>query len=315
MQNDYKSLTDLIESEVESQDVSQLEDEQIESLRIDWENRLLSRVTSVKDILSNTRATLAQVKWERDDEGHIVGQVDWISAIEDDWLAQRERFLADLEATQLGKTIEIISHEFESTVKSIRNNIIRMKRWADSNKDLKKIYDDIRNNFHHLDGYLNMFTPLQRRLYRTKVIIKGTDIEKYVTGLFHDRMVDRHINIHVTAEFRQMSTETYPSTLYPVFVNIIDNAIFWVCDLQTDREIILDSSNGSFLISNNGPSIPERDRTAIFERGFSKKPGGTGLGLYISREILKREGYTLELVTTEPSKLTTFRISPTEMDS
>lgn len=313
--NDYEDLAGQIESEVDSQDVSQLEDEQIESLRIDLENRLLYKASSAKDILANVRATLAQIRLERDDEGRIVSQTDWISAIENDWLAQRERFLADLEATQLGKTIEIINHEFESTVRSIRNNIIRMKRWADSNNDFRKIYDDIRNNFNHLDGYLTMFTPLQRRLYRTKVIVKGTDIEKYVTGLFHDRMVDRDIKIHVTDKFRQMSVETYPSTLYPVFVNIIDNAIFWVCDRQADREIILDSSNGSFLISNNGPSIPERDRAAIFERGFSKKPGGTGLGLFISREILIKEGFSLELATSEPDKLTTFKISPMVEDS
>ncbi|MFC1946115.1 ATP-binding protein [Chloroflexota bacterium] len=308
--NDYTALTDQVQAEVDEQDISQLQEDKIESLRIELENRLLSKVSLVKDTLSNVRATLSQVKWEKDAEGNIIGQPDWISAIEDDWLAQRERFLADLEATQLGKTIEIINHEFESTVRSIRAGLTRMKKWADRNSDLNDIYTGVRDSFNHLDGYLTMFTPLQRRLYRMPVLIKGTNIEDYVKSLFSDRTSERNILLEVTDEFRKNEVTTYPSTLYPVFVNIIDNAIFWVCDRPNDRKIILDSESGSFLISNNGPAIPERDRDAIFERGFSKKPGGTGLGLFISREILSREGYTLELETPGKKDFTTFKISP-----
>ena len=38
-----------------------------------------------------------------------------------------------------------------------------------------------------------------------------------------------------------------------------------------------------------------RDKEAIFEQGFSRKPGGRGLGLYISRKVLQKEGMKLEL--------------------
>jgi hypothetical protein len=36
--------------------------------------------------------------------------------------------------------------------------------------------------------------------------------------------------------------------------------------------------------------IGERDRESIFEQGFTRKPGGRGLGLFISRKVLRREG-------------------------
>ncbi len=213
-----------------------------------------------------------------------------------------------MEATQLGKTIEIINHEFESTVKSIRSSLTRMKKWADRNTELNKIYTEVRDSFNHLDNYLTMFTPLQRRLYRTPVKINGIHIEQYIKRLFNDRILEHDIHLEVTDDFRKNETETYPSSLYPVFVNIIDNAIFWVCDRQENREIKLDSLNGAFLISNNGPGILEGDREAIFDRGFSKKPGGTGLGLFISREILLREGYALEMLDSDSNKFTTFKI-------
>ncbi|MFC1985736.1 ATP-binding protein [Chloroflexota bacterium] len=308
VQDDYSALSEQIQSEVDGQDVSRIDDDTIETFRINLENRLLSKVSQVKETLSNIRATLSQVKWEKDAGGNILGQPDWISAIEDDWLAQRERFLADLEATQLGKTIEIINHEFESTVKSIRTGLTRMKRWADRNADLNEIYTGVRDSFSYLDGYLTMFTPLQRRLYRTPVTISGNQIEQYLRRLFGDKIDELDIVLEVTDAFRENKTETYPSSLYPVFVNIADNAMFWLRDRPDDRKIILDSNAGAFLVSNNGPKILERDRGAIFERGFSKKPGGTGLGLFISREILKREGYGLELVESENNEYTTFKI-------
>ena len=41
--------------------------------------------------------------------------------------------------------------------------------------------------------------------------------------------------------------------------------------------------------------MPARDREAIFELGFTRKPGGRGLGLHISREVLEKGGYTLQV--------------------
>ena len=39
-----------------------------------------------------------------------------------------------------------------------------------------------------------------------------------------------------------------------------------------------------------------RDREAIFEFGFSRKPGGRGMGLHIGRETLRRIGFDLQLL-------------------
>jgi signal transduction histidine kinase len=90
---------------------------------------------------------------------------------------------------------------------------------------------------------------------------------------------------------------SYPSTIYPVFVNLIDNFIFWLKDQPGERLISLDCVGNIYHIENNGPPINMRDAEAIFEQGFTRKPGGRGLGLYISRKVLRKEGMTLELGT------------------
>ena len=53
------------------------------------------------------------------------------------------------------------------------------------------------------------------------------------------------------------------------------------------------------LVIDNGPGVPVPDREAIFELGFTRKPGGRGLGLYISRDVLGRVGY--DLIVSHPS--------------
>ena len=60
----------------------------------------------------------------------------------------------------------------------------RIKSWADANPALREHYRDLRASFEHLDGYLRLFTPFHRRLYRTPVEIAGAEIEKFLRDVF-----------------------------------------------------------------------------------------------------------------------------------
>lgn len=63
--------------------------------------------------------------------------------------------------------------------------------------------------------------------------------------------------------------------------------------------ITLDVINGRMAVQDNGPGIPARDRETVFERGFTRKPGGRGLGLFISRQSLRKDGFDLEILPTK----------------
>jgi signal transduction histidine kinase len=112
-----------------------------------------------------------------------------------------------------------------------------------------------------------------------------------------------------------MSINEHPSTFYPVFVNLVDNSIFWLKDHSLPRIIKLDFLGGSTLVvSDNGPGIPERDQEAIFERGFTRKPGGRGMGLKISRDVLARERWELLLGDSKPGEGAIFLIKRKPLD-
>lgn len=256
-------------------------------------------------MLENTRLRLVQAF-----DAPITGD-EVLEALEEENLALHEESQSEIELAQLGMAVAIISHEFESTVLSIRNNLIRLKAWADVNKELRDLSRQVRQDFDHLEAYLQLFTPLERRLDRKKVLIRGSEIAKYLRDLFAERLRHEGVEIQTTNMFSGMAIKAYPSTFYPVFVNLIQNSLFWLKDSKDPKIIKLDIIGGStWVISDSGPGIAVRDRGLIFERGFTRKPGGRGLGLKISRDLLAREEFDLLLADSKSDQGATFLIKP-----
>ena len=66
-------------------------------------------------------------------------------------------------------------------------------------------------------------------------------------------------------------------------------------------------------LNDDGPGIPPSARGHIFEPFFTTRPGGTGLGLYIARELADANGAALELLPKGPGahfRLTMKRAMP-----
>jgi two-component system sensor histidine kinase PilS (NtrC family) len=66
--------------------------------------------------------------------------------------------------------------------------------------------------------------------------------------------------------------------------------------LRDDGRVALD-------VFDDGPGVPDTLRAQVFEPFFTTHSKGTGLGLYISRELAEANGATLELCADEPAAL------------
>lgn len=218
------------------------------------------------------------------------------AALENALVGKTEEMDMYSDLAQIGTAVGIVHHELANVTKGIRANFHKLKPWADANEKLKEIYADLRNSFHHLDEYLKLFTPLSRRLTRQRVPISGDYIYKYLLDIFDDRIRRHNIAVKVTENFRAKTVEGFPSTFLPCFVNILDNAIYWLgMKIDGQRLITLDADSEGFKISNSGQGIPLRVAENIFDFGTSLKPGGRGMGLYVSRETLRKEGFDIVL--------------------
>lgn len=247
---------------------------------------------------------------ERDQTGGIITSDQISDAISEELDDLRTKLQTDVELSQLGLAVGILHHEFNSTVTSIRRGLKDLKAWSDIDEKLELTYKNLKINFEHLDSYLNLFTPLNRRLNRTREHIPLLDIKSFIMDLFKSR-IDRHnIKLKHTNGFAQGSLFGFRSTFYPVFVNIIDNAIYWLKQSNNNERIIrLHADDTGVYISNNGPTVNPQDRKRIFELRFSRKPSGRGLGLSVSREVLEAENYSLFLDSPRKDSTVTFKIS------
>ena len=103
------------------------------------------------------------------------------------------------------------------------------------------------------------------------------------------------MNIEVLAK-NIWSTRT--SQITQVIHNIIDNAINFILEkrgiitIYVERRTRLEDRRGSYIvvhIRDNGEGIHPEMANRLFSRFATKSFYGTGLGLYISREIIERQ--------------------------
>lgn len=297
-----------IEAALNSTDLDALSPEKIEALRKGWEDQLLEIEGHHRDALMQARDMLAALAENlRASDGQEPAEV--MEALEQRMLALEEEADENFEMVQLGLAVAIINHEFSAAIRNVRRSVQELGQVSQRSATLRPLYQSIRQNFEHLDGHLKLFTPLQRRLYRSVQDIAGKSIRNYVTDLFGNRLERNRIDLDCTDAFLSSKVECFPSTVFPAVINLVDNAIFWLQNVKGDRRIRFDVSGGDIIIANTGAAIEQRDQQRIFERGFSRKPGGRGLGLFISARALEGEKMHLRLDSPPPGYNVAFHIS------
>ncbi|RWX48629.1 Signal transduction histidine kinase, partial [Candidatus Electrothrix communis] len=291
---EFRNIVKKVETEFAEQDFSDISPQYAEAIREKYELQIETVGQKNTESLGRVREMLTGIS-ENLQRSADVEYLDVVEAMDQELQELREQADTDAELVQLGLAVAVINHEFEAAIKGIRVNLRELGSWARASDDLVPLYQEIRTNFDHLDAHLNLFTPLQRRLQRKRTLIKGSEINHYVRTLFTVRLKRHDVELSVTQQFLDSKVHGFPSSIYPVFVNIIDNAVFWLKDIQGQRYITLDFSGNAYQIGNNGPAIHKKDMEAIFDQGFSRKPGGRGLGLFISKKALKKEGMDLNI--------------------
>ncbi len=148
---------------------------------------------------------------------------------------------------------------------------------------LTEIVEDLRG-FSRLDNAefvrMDIHEPIERALVLLRAKFK--------------HIVNFHKNFGTVAEI-----EGLPGPISQVMINLINNAGQAVSSKNGDVWIQTSQANGEVVVSvkDNGEGIPDEIRDKIFEAGFTTKTDteGTGLGLTIVQEIMRRHGGRVEL--------------------
>ena len=189
---------------------------------------------------------------------------------------------------------------------------------------------DIRNQLMALKAYLTLSQdslnePEQFTVYHEKLGVIADNIERQIefTRLYENMGVKAPVwqnvdtlvrNAAVSLPTRNVRVEAgcpgleivADSLLEKVFYNLIDNALRYGGPAMTAIRVVSRETDAGLIVSveDDGAGISGEDRKRLFERGFGRN---TGLGLFLSREILSITGITIT-ENGEPGKGARFEI-------
>jgi len=103
-------------------------------------------------------------------------------------------------------------------------------------------------------------------------------------------MIDEKIEVKIV-EKNRILIRGRQNLVMTCILNLLDNSIYWLSEVKDKRiQLIIDHDTDSsprIIVSDNGPGIRREDLPYLGEAYWTRKPEGTGLGLFISKRAMK----------------------------
>jgi len=160
------------------------------------------------------------------------------------------------------------------------------------------------------------FVESYRKLTRlSKPVLKHIDLRNLIERLLlllENEPDFQRIQFSVETGTPDISVEADEAQLSQVLINLIKNAMYAVKDVADPRVSVrahyLQNGRCEVEVIDNGPGIPPEIMEQIFIPFFTTKENGSGIGLSLSRQIMKNHGGSIETVSSPGSTVFTLTI-------
>lgn len=219
------------------------------------------------------------------------------------------------EVESWSRLTRVLIHEIINSltpVTSITNTILSAPEIKTLPQEIRKGLDTIGTMSESLTDFVNNFRtlssppavnprpvdlrPLLENMIEAARSIGSGDVEICLTRCADDLMI--YADAALTSR---------------VITNILTNALGAVAGRSDARITVAATCNAddsvTIDIANNGPMIDPETSENIFVPFFTTRRGGQGIGLALSRQIMKAQGGNVSLLPYTDSRLTVFRIT------
>jgi signal transduction histidine kinase len=213
----------------------------------------------------------------------------------------------------IGLSVEIASHDVMLLIDRLKDNIHQTyidtqpnllrndTAWADIHKKTEEAEGMIGLVYLKMKDIQQLFVSSKQRpkLVEVKTIIKKIQL------IYAKAFADNGIQILYEKIGSPVKAKIIDAVLYQVFINLFDNALYWVQEISKNRivKITLDGFNQRVIFSDNGVGVKSDDIPYIFDAFYTGKgEEGRGLGLYIARKLLEKNGYEIDIITSDSEK-------------
>ena len=212
--------------------------------------------------------------------------------------------LSSCEMESWTKLIRVLTHEIMNNVAPITSLSETLSHKANDN-EIKEGLSVINSTGKQLLNFVDN--------YRRMTLIPKPQPKLFYVKPFLERMVaiskeySKTSDIHQDISLPDLLLYADESLIAHVVTNILKNAVEAGASAITIAAYTAPDDSVCIDISNNGKPIPTDEAQQIFVPFFTTKPTGSGIGLSISRQIMKQSGGSIELITSSDST-TLFRL-------
>ena len=196
--------------------------------------------------------------------------------------------------------LEFITHELKNQIAAMKINLLAVRDGyvGEVSDEQKEALDDVRQAIHRAEemilNYLNLSRIEKGELQvRARPVHVDVDVVRPVLNNLRGRLDAKGIQVEVDTQ-EEVFVQADPSLLQIVYENLLGNAAKY--GRQGGRVRVsgrrLDGK-AELHVWNDGPGVPVDQTDRLFEKFFriqnpAEQERGTGLGLFITREIIRR---------------------------
>jgi len=221
--------------------------------------------------------------------------------------------LTDEEISSYNKLIRVINHEIMNSVSPIKSLLNTLTLLYNKNGNPINLSDitpsDINNTLLALNAMqkrtegLMQFVESYRRLTRisqpVKHLISISELFQNVIVLKQPDALAKGIIVNSTVNPNSLTVDADETLMNQVLINLVVNAIE---SINIDGEITISSKVNDFglleiSVKDNGVGIEPENQDKVFTPFFTTKKEGSGIGLSLSREIIRLHGGSIDLTS------------------
>ena len=222
------------------------------------------------------------------------------------------QFAQSLKLNSLGRLTGSIAHEIRNPLAAVSNAVQLLAENPNMNESDRALTSIMLNNTQRINDTVNHVLELSRRVPPDfKALNLDTWIPDYLEEFKEGRAdqptiyLQQETPVSITADEKQLKR---------VLDNLLDNALRH-SELKTgqlEAHLAVSASPSSNLchldIIDFGDGVPESSQSRLFEPFFTTRASGTGLGLYLCKELCESNGADLRYRRTEAGE-SAFRVS------
>ena len=199
----------------------------------------------------------------------------------------------------IGRLTSNIAHEIRNPLGSISHAAQLLQEEPESSPGMRRLLGIVHDNTQRLNRMVNDVLGLNRG---QSALLEAIPVEEFVRQFVAEfteteKAAANIFTLQVDSTQRILFDRTH---LNQVLWNLCRNALRHCRGNAGSVQIVARRVRGSRVVKldviDDGPGVPLEVRSGLFEPFVTNAPGGTGLGLYIAREVCAANGAALDYV-------------------